>query len=711
MPGSVPTKQTTLSFAKWKKRPLTSEITNVQESRIVRQRSNGDTEPDDSDHHQSVEGLTTNGVANERRPARASPSASLSRKSSVNTASTDEKLSDSHGETPTIASLGQVQPAGDLPIAVPFKGSHRIVKKGEKMVTNSDEDDDDASSLEDLDVLFGRYESKTEPAVSSGAAQLSGSKQEEHKPSPKPRPQRGSVRRKTGVHSPSVPKKAEPRYSLGYLVDQQNKFKKSEQDVARVDAILTAAEEPRATAGAHGQTSENLLRMVMADDRDSEEVERLKSALQNTEALHRKLTWSFFREVEDEGKASCPQMPAVRDSQFQKMAGDPLQRQLAFANGFVGEYARINTLSEELVVWMINMAYMEDSEDLREAYIQTLMDSGPQIRPFVTQHLIQEAFHHLGASNAALDVNLPLQIEPPRKAESEREISPKLVSLVKLFEVIPSFIKDDVKVFILILLSRLLLDDLVIHDCDLMPAIERTAINLVETLSDLKGINISHTHPCQARLPVGLPQIRSIVQAVTKSVKDMTFRLRILKYFPTSTHKTALLRRELAVAFLFSDRTDSTYPASFSVDNVEEYLRQPSLNVDSTTDYGEFSSSIGILNIAMDSGDVAPVSSDSQMDHHEFNRTVDRVAARIKEVSAQIIDTGALNMGRTEAKEALDSLLRRLCYTVRSEPPAKKTILGDSVDLYASERAGMNNWVAKNESSNFNRPLSILDNG
>ena len=125
-------------------------------------------------------------------------------------------------------------------------------------------------------------------------------------------------------------------------------------------------------------------------------------------------------------------------------------------------------------------------------------------------------------------------------------------------------------------------------------------------------------------------------------------------------------------------------------------LQDKEFHVDHTTDYNKLICSITILNICTDSGD-SPTSFPTWEDEVVFNKMIDQISVRLRELSSQIIDTGALNMGRTEAKQAIDNFLRRLNYTIRTEPPPKRTILGDEIDPYVSEKMGMNNWIKKHE--------------
>ena len=111
--------------------------------------------------------------------------------------------------------------------------------------------------------------------------------------------------------------------------------------------------------------------------------------------------------------------------------------------------------------------------------------------------------------------------------------------------------------------------------------------------------------------------------------------------------------------------------------SMADRLRSPQFAINNATDYADLAASIGILSIAIDSGNPPPPGS-SKEDEIAFNSDVDILALKIRAMFTQIIDTSASQMKRTEAKEILEGFHARLWYAIRTKPPPKKSIFGDS---------------------------------
>ena len=99
--------------------------------------------------------------------------------------------------------------------------------------------------------------------------------------------------------------------------------------------------------------------------------------------------------------------------------------------------------------------------------------------------------------------------------------------------------------------------------------------------------------------------------------------------------------------------------------------------ISNSTNYGELAARIGLLSIAIDCGD--PSSTPCTTEGEKvFNQDVDLLSLKIKSMFADIVDTGASHMGRTEAKEVLEAFQYRLTYGIRTKVPPKKCMFGDS---------------------------------
>ena len=178
-----------------------------------------------------------------------------------------------------------------------------------------------------------------------------------------------------------------------------------------------------------------------------------------------------------------------------------------------------------------------------------------------------------------------------------------------------------------------------------------------------------------------------------KSVTDATLRLRLLQNIPASSHQLILLRRRLALACFFQDIRYLSQHAENTVDlqNIARHLEGPQFMISNATDYNELTAAVGILSIAIDCGD--PPSSPYATEEKAFNRDIDALSLKINSMFADIVDTGVSHMGRTEAKEVLEAFQYWLSYGVRTKPPPKKSLFGDSTFHGTTNRHMMEAFV------------------
>ena len=181
-----------------------------------------------------------------------------------------------------------------------------------------------------------------------------------------------------------------------------------------------------------------------------------------------------------------------------------------------------------------------------------------------------------------------------------------------------------------------------------------------------------------------------------KSITDATLRWRLLQNILASSHRLILLRRHLALAFFFRDTGYLRQHEDNMIDlkSIISYLESPQFVISKTTDYNELAATIGILSVALDCGD-PPSSLLATTEEKAFNRDVDALSSKINLMFADIVDTGASHMGRTETKEVLEAFQYWLSYGVRTKAPPKKSLFGDSTIENITNRHVMEEFVEK----------------
>lgn len=189
-----------------------------------------------------------------------------------------------------------------------------------------------------------------------------------------------------------------------------------------------------------------------------------------------------------------------------------------------------------------------------------------------------------------------------------------------------------------------------------------------------------------------------MLNPIYRTVIDTTLRLQLLQSIPALPPRLTFLRQRLALAFFFQDaRLLNKQPEeSVNLVIIAQHLQDPQFAINSATDYAEIAATIAILSIGIDCGD-PPSQPCTKQEEIAFNKAVDNLALKIKAMFTQINDTGASHMKRTEAKETLEAFHSRLLFAVRTKPPPKKSIFGDSQVRSISEMFKMNEASKQND--------------
>ena len=570
--------------------------------------------------------------------------------------------------------------------------SQRVVKNGEVHIRNSDDElGSDASSLEDLDdILYLRQ--APSPTPEPQPLDLPSEVMEE-------KPQRKVLPRKPQAEPSSIIVKPTPRVSFQALAKQKKEYEASKLDISRTRDLL----EDQAVKEMRRKIVDADLVDKLIQDRgdDDDDLDRLKTAMRRTEALHYDDSWSFF-------DASIPavghsELHIDNGNDLATLLSDAPTRQQTFLSGFVEDYAKKDCLPDELLYWILDTACWEPRSDLRRAYTDVLIAASEQMADILDVDCLQKLFKQIGASEAALRPETPVE---PRAVFSEDLQSNKRIDLLWLIDMLnalAAFLTDETQIHAICLLCRLLLDQSIINNhCILLEVETALAALLTHTCDQPSEPSVHH-----------LSQIRTLLANLFNSATKPALRVQLLRNLPLISPHWFFLRRQLALSWFFSDSSYIDYPnqTPFSLSEISNHLSTPTFTLNNSTDYALLTSSIQILDIALDSAD-RPASNDSNISPEEeksFNDAIDALAARIKGMFMQIIDSGASNMRRTEAKEVLEGVHSRLLYSVRTRPPRKKNIFGGEAEEYLGERRGMQEYLEAVKIGKANAHEGVVD--
>ena len=367
--------------------------------------------------------------------------------------------------------------------------SQRVVKNGEVVIRNSDDESDSDSSLESLDdlLLFEGQNSQREPACPT--PQLLSS-------SPNTNPQDGRrmrSRRRTKadtvavpIHSDHAVQAKKYKFDLESLVRHKKQEEASMEVFTRASTMLRSLEQRQVSARRAASTTRPLdatfIDVVMKEHGDEDELNRLKVAIRRTEAMNHDKLWSFFDEQGKEPLFEQSEFPRSEDDRLGRMLRKSSSRQQAFLSGYIMEYATKERLPEEMMLWIMEAICLESRDDLRCSYTATLADASKDLSSTLSPERINRLFRKIGATIEALDFEGPVNPYPALSMSMEAVSRPNLSSLLDLFRNIASKLGAEARMHVICILCRLLLDHSIAHNYHVLSAIEDTLASLVESI-------------------------------------------------------------------------------------------------------------------------------------------------------------------------------------------------------------------------------------
>ena len=194
-------------------------------------------------------------------------------------------------------------------------------------------------------------------------------------------------------------------------------------------------------------------------------------------------------------------------------------------------------------------------------------------------------------------------------------------------------------------------------------------------------------------------QLHSVMTTAYGTINDAPLRLQLLKSIPTWSSRLIILRQRLALAFFYQNlRYLSRKPeALVNLQEISRHLQSSQFSVRNATDFAELAASVSILGIGIDDGNPPPSPLTKEAEK-AFNAEVDTLALKVNSMFNDIVDTGASHMKKTESKEVLEGLQRRLEYAIRKRPKPRKLIFGDAKPSLAEQEL-MDAFVKRKEQS------------
>lgn len=598
----------------------------------------------------------------------------LSPKQRIRIEESAEENDDSQGNRTSDLLERSSEPVEHGPIMRPSK---IMVRKGETMIRNSDDESDSDMSLDELDALFAkqrplvkqlpRQQTDVSPKRSTlvserqskaGSTSVKGLKKKEH------------------THPKKV-QQVTPKYkfSLESLVKQTESDNAVQAGVTQANSLVAALEQ-------RSQATDAKQRVVVGDiggllasvvDKEGEpgKADRLMQAIHRTEAFHQEASWHFISRDSLHQHDEEQEFPSLEmNGIFQKLFRDSLNRTQAFLSGYIGEVAARGKLSNDVLLWTINATCFEPSKHLRDAYILTIVDAADQVTPLLKPSTLTHLFQELGASDEALDIQkttFPLARYIPTSSLNVALPWSRVSSLLTLLSKTAQYLSTEARIHALCLLCRLSLDADLLSNSGVVVKVEDAFRSLAATTT-----------------ANGVEQVLSTVLNKTfPRVNDHNLRIRLVNSIPASPQCLSVFRQRLSLAFFFEDALPLIKSPSDLVDLTEiaSELDKSRFCISPTANYPRITAMISVLDVAIGDGN-PPDSRAGPKAEEVFNQKVDYLADSIKSMFTRIIDTGASHMLRTQTKDALELLRYRLSWAVRTKPKPRHGIFDShKVDL------------------------------
>jgi hypothetical protein len=550
-------------------------------------------------------------------------------------------------------------------------GSRRTVQHGVEIVKDSgSEGSDSGSELEDIFNILGRFRKEKEAST----------------------PHREKIRPSTMVRQRAIKcnqakKKPERKlkFSLKSLVEQSEQTAKAEDRLAQIKAENTGEDEDtfdlkKALAAAKNPNAEDY-------DEAKAENERCFAALKKSNALEQELAWRMLPSGSTAADRLCFPSTAIPPHGWMSMLQDPARRRSAFLSGFVGRAAAYQKLPPALISWLVNEICVEDRDDLVSAYSTTLLTTAQaHAELLLSAQQVHDMFERLGATTQSMDAQAAVELTPQDVETTPTKLRNNIRWVIELLEGMANHMTSNARFEAIILLMRLSIDHSIRLNTLLVLRIRDALTALIATIPEDQAS----------------PTPSKICRSTFATVRSPVLRHQLISNFPSTTPRTYLIRRRLALSFALDNAKYLDANLSHRVLTSRTILSlnsNPLYRIKANVDFHVLLAHLSMLGVAIDSGFSdfsflqSPRGPVEKQKEEEFNAGIDMLAKEIKDVASRIKVTGAIDMRGAEAKAVAESLVLKLNCAVRTKPKRAKDWFSEKRNEEKDTRELMEKWV------------------
>lgn len=465
------------------------------------------------------------------------------------------------------------------------------------------------------------------------------------------------------------------KYSLAALVRQQQK----DEDVAKrmkdMEHESAAKESQRHAERQADRLAVSGLKAAAADD--SDEGERVMLAMQRTGALDGEEKFYYFGGLNDSVINEAFPSATEDEPQWIEKLRNQRWRVQACLSGYAAELASKNGLPESIQVWMARQLLHEKRDDLCEAYIG-ILESCPLALNEEPQFI-----HPLSRFNEESQLINSLSKFYKVRYTSHNEQVPQRPHRIEYALRIAQHFKpreaagnDETLVHLIFGM----IDANVQQNASLCGAFEDCIENI---LAQTEGHDMQEFY-------------HGVDTSFIRTDVPTRIKCRAIAAIPAFSERSHTIRRRLALATLLGDQfkspnsehcrehLDDYYNASRILGHLKS---APDFAISEKTNYSILNPLIQVLDIAIGNGfDNFHEQSSSKDATKRFNAQIDDFIDQLSIMASRIRDAGTTHLGRTQAKSAIERLVKRLEYSVRTKPRLRKGVFSGRLTVDERQR-------------------------
>ncbi|KAI1335351.1 hypothetical protein F5Y15DRAFT_398375 [Xylariaceae sp. FL0016] len=626
----------------------------------------------------------------------------------------------------------QPTPIPDLPSSpiTPPKPAPRVLDRSDE-IKGSDEDDDDSDdSLESISVLLG--EKKSTPAA--------------HRRDPDvlqtPQAKRFAY---SSVHkSPLTLQPKKHRLDLKSLVSHSRQDEKIDQSADFADGVLGQSSEEEDANDSDREVDpsrihENAKKLLADDDEDNAKGDRAMQAYKRTKPVGTKKCCYFFDRESSSFMARKNQFPKKAAKGHWKYLADPVARNQHFIRGLPHLWVTMagRALPDEIFLWVLDEICQEKDALLRTKYASLIEICEDSTHRLVNDMRLYLMLERIGGPKYARDhskFESSPELEEPRRG---RDWSGLATFLQLLTRVAPNLqIANAISAVQLLL--RMSLDPVI------LTTIHVEFSGAMEALvSVLVSSNSQWDTACEA-----------ICSYIYENVSSVILRSIPITLMPNHTAPLKDLQRRLAGEALFNDPGLGSKPLEryLTLERIRARLIEPDFRVTHQVNSRFFDDLLALVNLldivianaqflyqglspvtpspttrinallpasstTMNTAVLTPALTPQDTtkfkssitskkatqstkiniytsEDKAFDARVDTLVSDLRRIHGNIIDSSS--DARKEVKTAVDALLKRLTYSVRTRRPPRKDIyeVAKKIENLEGQKDFMKGWTA-----------------